>query len=524
MGATSDPARRPARTATDEVAGATPGYRALLDALPQAALVTDARGAVVDSNRAACALLERPDERLHGSDITELVPHLKDVDVRELLERPDLLRDCQVTESVGDEQDPRMIRWTLSPLVDEHGDVSGLLAVGADITEQRRLEAELAHSQKMEAIGRLASGIAHDFNNLLMGISGCADVALSNLPTNSPGRRYVEELKYATVRGASLTSQLLAFAHKRNVAPSFVNVNHAIAATESMMQRLLGENIDLVVSLGADTGWVYCSQGRLEQLLMNLILNARDAMRDGGRLDIVTNDATVETSRPVGDLEPGPYVELTVTDTGCGMSEETVKHAFEPFFTTKDVGAGTGLGLSTVYAIVRQSGGHVRIASSPGQGTAIQLFLPVGQPSEEDLPLPAPGQAASDRRNVLVVEDENLVRLTVRHYLERHDYQVFEARTAQEAVALCERDEHQIDLVLSDVVLPGAQGPQLAATLRRLLPDVAVVYMSAYTPEMLVSEGRIEPGTPALTKPFSETALISKVRSALGDSAGVQRS
>ena len=494
--------------------------RAVFDALPFAAIVADRQGVIVTVNSAARELFAGAGPELCGRSIEDLVEPTRGWDWGEFIGHRNGSRRCVAQSCAGHDAGDREIEWeftAVAPSGDEADSGGRIIAVGSDITARRRLEDELAHSQKMEAIGRLASGIAHDFNNLLMGISGCADVALSNIAPESPGRRYVEELKHATVRGASLTSQLLAFAHKRNVAPSFVNLNHAIAATEIMMQRLLGETIELVVSLDATTGWVYCSEGRLEQVLMNLILNARDAMTGGGRLDIVTRDINVASSNPLGDLASGPYVEMTVTDTGCGMDDATLQRAFEPFFTTKGAGAGTGLGLATVYAITRQSGGHVRIISTRGRGTAVQLYLPVAQPVKQPPGHQLAATGDERERTALVVEDEDLVRLTVRHYLERNHFEVSEARNAQEAEKICREPGRRIDVVLSDVVLPGAQGPQLAERLRELQPGATVIYMSAYTPEMLVSEGRIEPGTPALTKPFSENALVAAVNRALAE-------
>lgn len=388
-----------------------------------------------------------------------------------------------------------------------------------DLTEQRRLEREFLQSQKLEAIGRLASGIAHDFNNLLMGIMGCASIAIDRLSPDEPARRFIEEVKNAAARGATLPTQLLSFSRRRDVEPTLVDVNAVVDEMQGMLGRALGEAITLRIELAAGPLFASIGMGQLEQALMNLVLNGRDAMPGGGVLAIRTEDITLSAAdaRVLG-VNAGAYVSLVVSDTGCGMDAETQAYVFEPFFTTKEVGQGTGLGLSTVYGFVHSAGGHVQIESERDQGTLVRVLLPRADATR----LPSPdGDAArpmGGSETVLVVEDAPLVRLTVRDYLERGGYRVLEAADGQEALEVFHAEGRRVDLLLTDVVLPGMSGPELAAALVEERLELRVLYMSAYAPEdALPGEGARGDGEPVavLEKPFTEESLLAVVREQL---------
>ena len=415
----------------------------------------------------------------------------------------------------------REIEWYNAPLRDSAGDVVGLLAVGQDITDRRRLEQELLQAQKMEAIGQLSGGIAHDFNNLLMGIMGCASIALNKLETDHPARKFMEEVRNAAMRGAALPSQLLAFSRKREVTPSIIDLGAVVSKTEKMLRRMLGEDIDLRVELHGEESRVLCDQGRLEQVLMNLAVNARDAMPDGGRLTVCTELEVLgdEDARRFPGLSPGAHVVLRVSDTGCGMDEKTRERIFEPFFTTKAIGQGTGLGLSTVYGIVKQCGGHVGVTSEVGAGTTFTIRLPrADAPAEDTGPMRTGTGAQRGSETVLLVEDEPLVRMTIRHYLERWGYRVLEAGDGAEALDLYREHGYGIALVVTDMVLPQVGGAELAQRLLEQNPDARILFMSAYASDKLLGERGYAPIQVSLRKPFTEDALLAKVQEALGKS------
>jgi PAS domain S-box-containing protein len=389
-----------------------------------------------------------------------------------------------------------------------------------DLSERVALEEQLRHSQKMEAVGTLASGIAHDFNNLLMGISGCADVARSCPDDSEAVRENLAIIKHEAGKGAALSRQLLDFGRKREQAPATLHVDSVVVETESMLRRMLGEDILLDVELAGSDAHVLGDRGQLEQVLLNLGINARDAMPGGGTLSIRVGevDARGAAANSRSGEREGPYVVLTVRDTGCGMEPEVANRVFEPFFTTKEVGAGTGLGLAMVYGIVQRSGGSVELASEVGKGTTVTIFLPRVDPQIVSEEVFAPSRELRGTETVLLVEDEPAVRRSVRHYLERWGYKVLAARDGREAIDLCRQRLEAVDLVLSDVVLPHMPGPEVAAAIEKLRPGVKVLFMSAYSNEELVGTGRIRIGTRTLHKPFSESELVDSVRRVLGPS------
>jgi PAS domain S-box-containing protein len=420
---------------------------------------------------------------------------------------------------------------------DEAGAPQMVLGVARDVTERlaaeeerRSLEDQLRQAQKMEAVGRLAGGIAHDFNNLLTAIGGYGQLALASLSGDEPRvRRQLEELLRAADRAAALTRQLLAFSRKQVLQPRVLDLNAVVGEVESMLARVIGADVELVTALDADLGRTHADPSQIEQVVVNLAVNARDAMPHGGRLLIETANAEFGddfTARHVGS-RPGSYVSLTVADTGRGMDAETVSRVFEPFFTTKELGAGTGLGLSSVYGIVKQSNGYVAVDSEPGRGTVITVYLP-RVPAIADVeagarPRPVQADARGGSETVLVVEDEEIVRSLVREMLEGLGYAVLDARDGEEALAVIERETPGIDLVISDLVMPRVSGQELARRVAELRPDTAVLLISGYAGDTTAADGPLEPGAAFLEKPFTGRELAEKVRGLL-DGAATRRS
>lgn len=399
--------------------------------------------------------------------------------------------------------------------------VRGALALAESRARARSLEAQLLLSQKMEAIGRLAGGVAHDFNNILTAIGGYADLLLADLPAQDRCRHDVEEIHQAAQRAAALTQQLLAFSRRQVMQPKVVDLNALVTDIERMLRRLIGEDILFATVLHPRVGNVRADPGKLEQVIVNLAVNARDAMPDGGRLTIETRNVELDESSLAEhpSVAPGRYVLLSVSDTGVGIDEETRAHIFEPFFTTKARGKGTGLGLATVYGIVNQTGGHIWPYSEPGRGTTMQVYLPrVDGPADPiEQPEAVAPEALRGRETILLVEDEEPVRSVTRQLLERNGYTVFEAADGPTALGLVggANGEVPFDLLLTDVVMPGMSGRELADHLKVSRPHLTVLFMSGYTDDAVVRHGMLERGLAYLEKPFRPPALLRKVRDAL---------
>jgi nitrogen-specific signal transduction histidine kinase/ActR/RegA family two-component response regulator len=392
--------------------------------------------------------------------------------------------------------------------------------IAEDVTERRALEEQLRQSQKMEAVGRLAGGVAHDFNNLLTVIRGYSELMLEEFADSDPLRDEVEEIKKAADRASGLTRQLLAFSRQQVLAPKVLDLNIVVGNMERLLKRLLGENIRLGSSLANELGRVKADPGQIEQVIMNLAVNAKDAMPRGGKLTIETANADLDetyTHEHVG-AKPGKYVMLAVSDTGSGMSQDIRQRVFEPFFTTKEIGKGTGLGLSTVYGIVKQSEGYIWVYSEPGRGTSFKVYLPrVDEPADAR---PAPEPAKSRYRGtetILLVEDEDGVRALVKQVLSRNGYTVLEARHGGEALLHCERRAEEIHLLVTDVVLEQMSGTELSSRLAQLRPGMKVLYISGYTDDAIVHHG-VKEGTHFLQKPFTTEALARKIRQVLDES------
>jgi two-component system, cell cycle sensor histidine kinase and response regulator CckA len=387
-----------------------------------------------------------------------------------------------------------------------------------DITSRKRLEQQLLQAQKMESIGRLAGGIAHDFNNLLTVIHSYAEMLLIKLGPENAFRQDIEEIRTASRRAADLTRQLLAFSRRQVLQPQVVKLNEIVTGAERMLRRVIGEDIDLAVNLTADLGYVFADRGQIEQVVMNLAVNARDAMPRGGTLTIETKHVELTADLVTGPLgvTPGRYVLLAMTDTGEGMDAATRDQIFEPFFTTKGE-RGTGLGLSTVYGIVRQSGGHVSVYSEPGRGSTFKVYLPL---VNEDVPrVSAPPQqprrSSPGGETVLVVEDDEQVRGLVCGVLSRAGYEVLGPSSPTEALRLAEQHHGRINLLLTDVVMPRVTGPEVAKRLEASHPGAKVLYMSGYTDEAIVRQGMLDPAIAFLPKPLSPESLLAKVREVL---------
>ena len=411
----------------------------------------------------------------------------------------------------------RMISWHNTVVRDADGRVQGTLSVGEDVTEHELLERQFRQAQKMEAIGRLAGGVAHDFNNLLTVITGYSDLLLSGLSPRSPHRSDVEAISDAAGRAASLTRQLLAFSRQQVLAPSILNVNDVVQSAQRMLQRLLGEDVHLVTSLDSEVRPVRADAGQLEQVLLNLAVNARDAMPDGGVLTLETANVELSGSYAREHLgaEPGPHVLLAVSDTGVGMDAATQARIFEPFFTTKPAGKGTGLGLATVYGIVEQSKGSLWVYSEPGKGTTFKVYLPVSGATVAEPFLAAAAPVTGGDETLLLVEDAAPVRAVARETLERYGYTVIEAPSPEVALELVARTPHILHLLVTDVVMPGMNGRQLAARVTSERPDMRVLFMSGYTDDAVMRSGVLEHGMSYLQKPFTPEGLARKVREVL---------
>ncbi len=405
------------------------------------------------------------------------------------------------------------------PLEDARGTITGVIAYLKDITTRKRLEAQLLQAQKMEAVGRLAGGVAHDFNNMLTVIAGCSEFLFNSLEGREQLRHEVEEIQKVAERAAALTRQLLSFSRKQVLKPRILDLNAVAANIDKMLLRIIGEDIHLVTHLEPQLGLVKADPMQIDQVILNLAVNSRDAMPEGGSLTIETANVRVDEADGGGpaDIPPGSYSLLTISDTGTGIAPEAQAHIFEPFFTTKDSDKGTGLGLSTVYGIITQSGGHIRLCSDPGRGATFKIYLPQVEaaPSPEAAaPLPRP-VSLHGSETIMLVEDEELVRKVTSRILERYGYNVVPAQDGPEALRRAEDCGASLDLLLTDVTMPGMSGRELADHLVARHPRLKVLYMSGYTENVLGDHGTSNPEINFLQKPFKHTELALKMREVL---------
>jgi len=398
------------------------------------------------------------------------------------------------------------------------GAVRTISTIIRDLTEKKKLEQQFRQAQKMEAFGQLAGGVAHDFNNLLTIISGYSEIVMQNLTPADENREMIEEIQKASQRAAMLTKQLLAFSRKQVMQFQVLDLNTVVTGAEKMLARLIGEDIILSTRLANGLDRVKVDPGQIEQVIMNLVVNARDAMPTGGRITLETANVPLDANFGESHAEviPGHYVMLAVNDNGCGMTDDVKRHLFEPFFTTKAVGLGTGLGLATVFGIVKQSGGHVRVYSELGHGTTFKIYLP----SYEEISPTNQTKAESKTiprgtETILLVEDEKALRMMTRTVLLSQGYSVLEAADGADAIRICEQREEPIHLLISDVVMPQLGGRQLSDRLVTLIPDMRVLFVSGYTDDAVVRHGVLEAEVQFLQKPFTVDALGRKVREVL---------
>jgi PAS domain S-box-containing protein len=489
--------------------------QALIDASPLSIVAVDRHERVTLWSRGA--------ERIFGWTAAETLGRPLPFAREDLAEEDERLRATAArAETIGGLESSRVrkdgsqvaLASYYAPLRDAGGNAVGMLMISADVTERKALEAQLLHSQRMEAVGRLAGGIAHDFNNLLTAIRGYADFLREGLGEGTRLREDADEIARAGERASALVRQLLAFSRAQMLRPEVVDLNEVVRETETMLRRLIGEDLELVIDLDSTLATVSADAGQLEQTIINLAVNAREAMPDGGTLTIRTRNVLVSGSAARRlELQPGAYVRLSAEDTGIGMDESTRLRAFEPFFTTK--AQGTGLGLSTVYGIVTQSGGQVEAETQQGKGSVFSVYLPAvtARPRE---PAATPPNAPFDggTETVLLVEDEEVVRNLARRILRDSGYDVIEAGSGEEALRLAGECLGRIDLLLTDVVMPGMNGRELADRLAQIRPGTRVVFMSGYTEDVILQRG-VSGDRAFLAKPFTPPMLARSVREAL---------
>ena len=456
----------------------------------------------------------RPREELVGRRMMDAYPGFEHTEVFKLLQRCMEERTAKsiVNEFVYDDGSRAWFSLRMDPVP------MGVLLLSIDITAEKSVESQLREAQKLEAIGRLAGGVAHDFNNLLTVISGYSGLLLEELSGDDRFRIPLEEIHEAGRRGSALTRQLLAFSRRQPVQPELVELDAVLREMDRLIRRLIGEDVDLSLHLNAPGLRVLCASSQVEQVVMNLVVNARDAMPTGGKLTVQSAlvDLDEAFTRSHAEARPGPHVMLAVSDTGTGMDSATRARIFEPFFTTKPHGKGTGLGLPTVYGIVKQAGGTIFVYSEPGRGTTFKVYLPLAEGGAPVRARPAASFTASGAGEVvLVVEDDDAVRRFIGKVLEAAGYVVLEAGTAEKAVALARQNRQGPHVLLVDVVLPGSGGRELAEQVLKVHPHTRIVFMSGYTDEAIAHRGGLEPSAVLVEKPIIADALLTRIRQVL---------
>jgi two-component system cell cycle sensor histidine kinase/response regulator CckA len=504
---------------TAELAASETRYRALFENAKDAIAVMTPEGVVREMNQRWADIVGVPREKLVGRHVGDFAPRGEEAKNSESYQRT-LVSGAAVSPPVKiATADGSNLLLEFSQTTIDVGGEDLVFSIGRDVTDKQQLEEQLRQSQKLEVIGQLAGGVAHDFNNILTAILGFCELLLTELEPEHVGRADVLEIRTAGQRAAALTRQLLAFSRKQLLQASVLDINGVIQRMEPMLRRLVAAHIDLVVSLQPGIGAIKIDPTQLEQIVINLVVNASDAMPRGGKLTIETSNVQLDEHYRGRHLPvtPGDFVMLAVSDTGVGMDEATSQRVFEPFFTTKELGKGTGLGLATVHGIVKQSGGDIWVYSEPGHGSAFKIYLPVVTAVITTAVKVVSAQETVRRgsETILLVEDDDAVRRLARLSLERAGYLIVEAGNPREALRVAELHAARIDLLLSDLIMPESDGEPLVDRLRRAHPELRVLYISGYADEAVVRHGVIVEGTPFLQKPFTPLALSGKVREVL---------
>ncbi len=495
----------------------------ILEIVDEGFIVIDQEYKVVSANRAYCSQVNMPFEDIIGRHCFEVSHHFTkpcyemgdDCAVKHTFETGDSYTALHVHRDAEGGQ--THVETKAFPMKDAAGNIIGAIEIINNITERKKLEDQLRHAQKMEAVGQLAGGIAHDFNNILTAIIGYANLLQLSMKKDDPMKLYVEQILASSDRAAHLTQGLLTFSRKQLINPKPMNINDTIKRVEKLLSRLIGEDIELRTKLADEGLTVMADYGQIDQVLMNLATNARDAMPDGGKLLIESERVRIDDEffKAHNYGEPGDYARISITDTGLGMSEETRKKIFEPFFTTKESGKGTGLGLAIVYGIVKQNDGYINVYSEPGKGATFRIYLPLIPATAEEAKAQESEVMMQGTETVLLAEDDEAVRELTRTVLERFGYAVLEARNGQEALHVAKQHEGPIHLLITDVVMPGMSGRELSENLSPLRPDMKTLFMSGYTDDSILHHGILESGGALLQKPFTAEALASKVRQVL---------
>ena len=493
---------------------------ALVDYSDDAIIGKDLDGIITSWNKGAERLYGYTPEEAIGQSITMLAPKERPDEIPGILARIRRGERVDHFESIRVTKDGRRLNLAIavSPILDALGNIVGASAIARDITAQKRAEDHLRQAQKMDAIGRLAGGLAHDFNNILGIITACTELLRTHVSSGSEPAEYLTNIRKAADRGATLTRQLLAFSKQKTLQTQILDLNERLKETARLLRPLMGDDVEIIILPRSPSALVEADAGQIDQILVNLAVNSRDAMPRGGRFILETGAIQLDegyTSQHV-PMAPGRYVMLAVSDTGSGMDPETVSHIFEPFFTTKEVGKGTGLGLSTVYGIVQQGGGHIWVYSEPAHGTTFKIYLPSAEHLIGAAPDIQSSTVAPTRQGtiVLLVEDDDMMRRMTRRLLDQHGYHVIEATDAKSALEIASQSTH-IDLVLTDVVMRGLTGPELVERLKQSRPDLKVVFMSGYTGELIAHSRAGQQEIALLEKPFTRTTLLNTLHDAL---------
>jgi PAS domain S-box-containing protein len=510
------------RRTTEQLGEYRSRLASIIDSSEDAILSKDLNGIVTSWNRGAEHIYGYAPEEMVGKHISLLTPSDHPDEITEILKKIAKGESTEHCESVRVTKDGRRldVSISVSPLRGASGDIVGASAIARDITAQKRAEGQLRQSQKMEAIGRLAGGVAHDFNNILGIINACTEFLRDRIDPAAEPSLYVENIKKATERGRSLTKQLLAFSRTSAIQPSILDLNERLRDISKLLRPLMGDDVEILIVPRSSSAVVEADAGQLDQIVVNLAVNARDAMPRGGKFILETG--TVRFDEVFAEqhqaMAAGKYVLLAVSDTGTGMDEATVSRIFEPFFTTKELGKGTGLGLATVYGIVKQSAGHILVYSEPGHGTTFKIYFPSADHKIRIAPKPEQETVSLKRQGttILLVEDDEIMRSLTRQLLQEHGYAVVEADDGKSALEWVQSHPGPIDLLLTDVVMRRMSGPELVERLNASHPDLKVVYMSGYTGELIAEREMLERGITLLEKPFTRTALLNTIHATLG--------